>query len=209
MKLTKREIILLIFALFIIAGALYYNCFLLPQLKEIELFQKEAASQNDKLLFLKMQAQEIVKLRKKITQLEAELEERCLDIPVGFDQPSVVVYLEDMLKPLGEKSSLAFQDIEDKGIYNIAKVKVTLKANYAEFLRILEELEKAPYRNQIESLKVASSLSGQTITDAPSVQQFEINAELDLGFYFLPGTVDAEKTYPFMHGKYNKPNLFS
>jgi hypothetical protein len=196
------------------AATLYYTYFLSPLKIEIARIEKEMSSKHQKLIQLKTQAQKIDELEKMTAYSAAELMERYQDIPIGLDQAELMVFLEDILKPSGDQIKIEFAEVVDMDSYQLGGVNVTMKTTYPSFFHVLQRLEEAPYRNQIERLRI--SLEGRggpeekvLQRENQAIEKNNLRVDLSLNFYAFPGGVNKNKTYSFMTGDFHKSDLFS
>ncbi len=214
MKLTKRESILLTVALMFAAGTLYYTYFLSPLMIEIDRIEKEMSSRQQKLIQLRTQAQKIKELEETVVYSDAGLMERYQDIPIGLDQPELMVFLEEILNPLGDQIRIEFAEVVDLDSYQLGRVNVTMETTYPNLFQVLRRLEEAPYRNHIERLGISlggiGGLDEKVLQrESQDTEKNNLRVDLSLDFYAFPGMVDRDKAYPFMTGDFHKSDLFS
>jgi len=214
MKLTKRESIFLVVALVFAVGILYYTYFLSPLKIELDRIEKEISSKHQKLIQLKTQAQRINELERMVLYSEAELMEKYQDIPIGFDQAELMVFLEGLLNPLGDQIRIEFAEVVDMKSYQLGTVNVMMLTTYPNLFQVLRRLEEAPFRNRIKRLGVTLEGSSELNEKVfqmknQTVEKNNLRVALSLDFYAFPGMVDRDKTYSFMEGDYHKSDLFS
>ena len=107
-KLTTKEIVLLIALVFIVSGALYYNYFFKPyQLKIFEL-DANLSTNTQRYMTLQNEQQSIIRDTEKLQNELAGVDADFQSIPVGIDEPYMLVFIEDALNGTAEDSTISF-----------------------------------------------------------------------------------------------------
>ena len=71
----------------------------------------------------------------------------------GRNQAEIILFMEDLVRPLGVMKNIRFEQIEDYGAYKVARMVISIDTSYANLKRIVKELEQAPWKNRIEKMK--------------------------------------------------------
>lgn len=231
-KLTTKEIVLLIALVFIVSGALYYNYFYRPFQDKMLDLDTQINTNNQRLLTLQNEQQSIVRDTEKLNNELLGVQDNLEDIPVGIDEPLMLVFIEETLSGLATESSYRFTpEIIQNEYFQTSQVAITFKTTYPNLKIILDGFALAPFRNRIVTLN--ASFKDQTLALGPTVlaasdpvaeiineeetgdstpipgQENEnyLSVEFLMDCFTITGSVEATE-YPFMIGPYNNINPF-
>ena len=145
MKVSKRERTLIIVVLLLAAVSAYYLLFLKPYMTEIgDLNVQKANSEIQVETYAQLKAN-IDLLDAQIEEKEAEIIEYSKNITVGFDQPPVLVYLEDTVDKHAQKMMFAFGMPHYVGQMTIIPVTITMKTTYEGLTGFINEVTQDDY----------------------------------------------------------------
>lgn len=224
MKVSKREKTLLITVLMLAIVCGYYLLFLKPYLTEMsDLTIQKANSET--------QVQTYTQLKKNVDQINDQIEEKKLeiieysnDILIGFDQPPVLVYLEEAVGRYAQKQMFLFLPPEYIGQMSSSPVKVTMITTYDGLKGFIEEVSNSQYIITVSNIQasVASSTEPDSFTEEgvddtskneperldtgiPALDESDnlLEVTLELKIYSMYGEVPADKVYPFDNESYN------
>lgn len=224
MKVSKREKTLLLIVLMLAIVCAYYLLFLKPYLTEISDLNIQKTNSET-------QVQTYTQLKKNVDLINEQIEEKRLeivdysnDILIGFDQPPVLVYLEETVGKYAQKNMFVFGIPEFIGQMSTSPVKVTMLTTYDGLKGFIEEITNGEYIINVSSIQtmIASSLQdggqleeGNNETDnnepAPS-ENTEMSIDgsdnllevtLELKVYSMLGEVPTDKEYKFDNKSYS------
>ena len=233
-KLSKKEVFLLVILLFVVAGALYYYYYYTPMTEKIGGMQKQIKDKENQLNILQTQELAITKAKEEIAELERGLSGEIKDIPVGVDEPELLVFMSQAMADLADEPVIRFDpQCEPHAFYQVNHVIIGFTTNYEDLKTILMNFQNAPYRNSIKNLNLnftpdpTANLGPDAVTgsdpvldamndrqtEAPEVNARENNdrvllVEMRVDFYSFPGEIE-DKQYPFMVGPYSNPSPFT
>lgn len=180
MKLSKREISLLFIAFIALTGLLYYNYFYKPYQTEAAQLQTSIVEQRQQLDREKLEKTQIATQAQQIEQLKADLEGELQSIPVGIDEPELLVFLEETVADLSTNHNIQFMvEVQSLGYCQINKVTMSFSSDYPNMLTILKRLEKAPYRNRILNMTVNSKVYDQQLVPVDTVGEIPDETDTD------------------------------
>ncbi|HOB20765.1 MAG TPA: hypothetical protein PK830_01900 [Candidatus Atribacteria bacterium] len=198
MKLSKRELGLLVLLLVFAVGALYYTQFYTPMSKQLTDLASKSQNLTIQITDAKSRISKIPDVESQINELENEfdnLKEKFLD---GWDEPVLMVYLEDLIGDLAEKTTIYFDRNSPDKLYNSGTIRISLNTSYQNFKSVISKLENGLLYN------VPSSVSLDYSDDSDK----SLKADLILKFYTLNEPDPFKDDYEFMKGQYGKENIF-
>lgn len=198
MRLSKRELSLLVLMLILAVGALYYTQFYTPMNKQLTDLASRSQNLSIQITDVKSKINNISDIESKINELDHEfnsLKEKFLD---GWDEPVLMVYLEDLIGDSAVKSQVDFDRNAPDELYNSGTIKLSLNTNYHSFKSIISKLENGLLYN------VPSSVYLDYLND----EEDGLRAEVFLSFYTLNEPDPFQDDYEFMRGPYGKENIF-
>lgn len=166
----------------------------------------------------------IDQLKSSISGNESEIVKYGSGITKGFDQPSLLVYLNETVNKNASKISFQFTDIKPLGQLEACDVRVVMTGTYDGLKKILSDLNTGKYLVNVISLKASvhtddPSTASPTTTDTAPNQKVGSNSKpkpsaspspiasgesdllditMDLQFYNYPGDVPPNTSYPFV-----------
>jgi len=141
MKLSKRELGLLVLLLVFAVGALYYTQFYTPMSKQLTDLASKSQNLTIQITDAKSRISKIPDVESQINELENEfdnLKEKFLD---GWDEPVLMVYLEDLIGDLAEKTTIYFDRNSPDKLYNSGTIRISLNTSYQNFKSVISKLE--------------------------------------------------------------------
>ncbi len=209
MKVSKREKTLLIVVLMLALVSAYYLLFLKPYLTEISDLNIQLANNETQVQTYAQLKANVDNIEKQIEEKRNEIDEFSHDISAGFDQPPVLVYLEDTVGRHGEKNMFVFGRSEQVGQMIISPVTITMVTTYDELKGFISDVTEGEYIVKVTSIQAsvtspieegnAEMDTGDTTTgdaatgDAATGETADGEAESNL---YVPATVlpSGEKT---------------
>ena len=207
MSMTKREkrlvVILLIFVVFFV----YYMLFLKPYLDDMTKINNKIAQDSVKVENNLANQESNNALIERITLLEQQVGELSIGISQGFDQPPMLVYLEDTINKHAKKMTFSFENVSQNGQLFVCPVTVTMQSTYEGIKNILSELAQGAYFVKVVELKVENggvsevtttqmTEDGETVP-VTTVVENDLNVSLKLEFFSIAGDVPADTVYSF------------
>jgi len=181
MKVSRRERTLIIVVLLLAAVSAYYLLFLKPYMTEIgELNIKRSNSEIQVETYAQLKAN-IDLLDTQIEEKEAEIIEYSKNITVGFDQPPVLVYLEETVDKYAQKTMFAFGMAEYMGQMTISPVTITMTTTYEGLTNFINEVTQDDYiinvTNIDASLMVSDVVANEQVDEEEAAPETEGTGE--------------------------------
>lgn len=231
MKVSKRERTLIIVVLLLAAVSAYYLLFLKPYMTEIgELNVMRANSEIQVETYAQLKTN-IDLLDTQIEEKETEIIEYSKDITVGFDQPPVLVYLENTVDKHAQKMMFAFGMAEYMGQMTISPVTITMKTTYEGLTSFINEVTQDDFIINVTNIDARQAVIDETVIeevdeditvediveegseDAPVTPAIEdVSAEeseyllqvtITIEIYTMAGDVPSDAIYVFDDNEYN------
>lgn len=203
MKLTKREIILLVIVLVLGSTFLYAKYVYSPLDKDIKKLKDEYEQLVEEEAKVKLLDEKIKILKDELLEIENssnEAYEGMLDI---WDQAANLVYMEKVTKNLCDKVVINSYTPVDVGNLRSADINLNIVTNYDNLQKILKNLEEGQHYCTIENISM--DVRSRDSEDWPPL---ELNVNLTVRFYVKGQDTDYPDNYDFMKGKFNKKNIF-
>ena len=219
-KLTTKEIVLLIALVFIVSAALYYNYFFKPyQLKMFEL-EANLNTNTQRLMTLQNEQQSIIRDTEKLQNELAGVDAEFQAIPVGIDEPYMLVFIEDALNGTADESSISFStETSVNEYFQTSQVHLAFSTTYPNLKIILDSFYNAPFINRVVMLNTTyqeeTDLLGPQLAQEPAegeeaadvAESNYLYVEVTLDCFTIPGTVE-DKAYDFMTGPFGSSNPY-
>ncbi|MCK5129771.1 MAG: hypothetical protein KAQ68_07955 [Clostridiales bacterium] len=231
-KLSTKEILLLVLLVFLVSGALYYTYYYRPYQDKMLELDVSIIKNTQRLITLQNQQQSIIEDTARLNNELLGIEDELLDIPVGVDEPRILVFIEESITDLANSTVIRFSpEVTRTEYFQINEVLISYKTNYENLKIILDKFENAPFRNRVLSMNASYSetsdtlgpqmlpgsdpvgdiLAGDTPSEVPLQESEEdtyyLHVEMLVECFTLPGIVERND-YPFMDGPYQNDNLF-
>ncbi|EIW01271.1 type 4a pilus biogenesis protein PilO [Thermoanaerobacter siderophilus] len=162
MKLTRRERVLIYFAVILGFFALYYQYYLTPKILEIRNLSIEL--KNKRQILEQVTALNNKNLREGLDKQQTQLKELSMILPEERDIEIFLFNLQQMVNDTGVKTkSLTFenQDQSQKETSNVKKedfvtipVNITVSGNYDEIIAFLNEIQNSKRLCNIQSFSI-------------------------------------------------------
>jgi len=155
MKLSRREIILLVFLLAIVAIGGYYRFLMAPLLDNLAK-EKEVLQENkDELQTLKAKKASLPKLIKEVEKLEADNEEFMKILPSYISLAEIIVELDELNKAAGgDINNLSFVIGTASTDYSILAMPVTWTGTYNQLMAFVDSLEQSKRKLVVDSITI-------------------------------------------------------
>lgn len=193
MKLSRRELVLLIILIIMSVGVLFYQFVYTGRRAEILKLESELKANTDKLAKLMARQHEDEKYLEKVRSLDAEIRSIERRVPYIKDMPGMLVELYYMiLEHRLEGNSISFSNITEGEKYDFFNISFEVKGNKSGINDFLQEIES--FRREMSINSISFIVGSSDI----------LNVKLNLKVYLLK---DAEPhkepvDYDFMEGKY-------
>jgi type IV pilus assembly protein PilO len=157
MKLSKREIILLIFLLGAVAIGGYYKFLMSPLLENLSA-QREVFQQNqDELQILKAKQASLTKLTKEVEELEASKDELIKKLPPYLSLAQIIVELDALsTKAGGTVKNLSFVVGSPSTEYSVLAIPVSWSGTYNQLMAFLDAVEQSERKLMVENISMSS-----------------------------------------------------
>ena len=219
-KLTTKEIVLLIALVFIVSAALYYNYFFKPY--QLKIFELEANinTNTQRHMTLQNEQQSIIRDTEKLQNELAGVDAEFQSIPVGIDEPYMLVFIEDALSGTAKDSSISFStETSVNEYFQTSQVRLAFSTTYPELKIILDSFYNAPFINRVVMLNTTyedeadilgpqlaqEPAEGEAPADTPEPDYLYVEMTLDC--FTIPGAVE-NKAYDFMTGPFGNSNPY-
>jgi len=207
--MSKREKILIVFALVAILAFVYFNYFLTPlQEKTREL---ETALEENLYRAREMEAYQnkIEEMNTELEKIDAKSQEEMARIPSELDQSELMVEIDRVTKNNGRIESVIFEPVELRMYYQAVPIILEVYCTYQQMHSMISELEKSEYLNLIREIKVDTlTLSGEEV-DLSDGRGRRLDMILTLDFLGLEVNEIVPGEFDFLgSGAYGNEELF-
>ncbi|MDI3501567.1 MAG: type pilus assembly protein PilO [Thermoanaerobacter sp.] len=171
MKLTRRERVLIYFAVILGFFALYYQYYLTPKILEIRNLSIEL--KNKKQILEQVTALNNKSLKEGLDKQQTQLKELSMILPEERDIEIFLFNLQQMVNDTGVKTkSLTFenQDQSQNETSNVKKedfvtipVNITVSGNYDEIIAFLKEIQNSKRLCNIQNFSVEKDQNQQNL----------------------------------------------
>jgi len=212
MSISKREKILILILLVIALFCLYYFFFFKPYMDDISEINNNITESEVQVLTNRQLMSTENTLAAEIEEKTAQLETLSANITQGFDQPPLLVYLDQTINRYGTKITYLFSQVKQMGELYACPVTVVMKADYDGIKKILTAFSEGEYFVKVTGLIVSAfdtDLAPQTAAP-PEEEPEETSAEpssenllsvtLYLELYSLLGEIPPDTAYDFSDG---------
>lgn len=207
--MSKREKILIAFALAAILAFVYFNYFLTPVQEQTDEL-RTAVEDN------KFKAKEMEAYQKKIDEMNAELEkidekseEEIAKIPAELDQAKLMMEIDRITKDNGRIESVVYELVEERTYYQAVPIVLEIYCTYAQMYSIINQLKKSEYLNLIREIKVDTLTIQMVDLDPSDGSGKKLDMMLTLDFLGLDVNEIVPGRYTFMDdGTYGNEELF-
>ena len=218
MTMTKREKVLVAIVLVLGVFCLYFLAYLNPRLSELRTLNLDIENKAVDATNIQMQEQIIASIDRTIAANEDKIAELNAGITTGFDQPALLVYLEQTINEHGTKTSLVFSDLKKVGQFDVCSATIAMTSSYDGLKALLAAFGESPYFIKVVSLKAeldtkkiaqaaAQAEAAEGAVPVPSVDE-PLNVKMDIQIYTQPGVVGAA-VYDFAEGYQYGGDIFS
>ena len=216
--MTKREKVLVSIVLVLGVFCLYFLAYLNPRLNELRMLNLDIDNKAVDASNVQMQEQVIASVDRAIAANEEKIAALNIGITTGFDQPALLVYLEQTVNEHGTKTSLVFSDLQRVGQFDVCSATIVMTSSYDGLKALLAAFGESPYFIKVVSLKAeldtkkiaqsaAQAEAAEGAAPVPSVDE-PINVKMDIRIYTQPGAVGAA-AYDFAEGFQYGGNIFN
>lgn len=203
MKLTKRERILLLGALIIAVGIMFFNYIYFPLKEDIKELKTQSEELSIQINEVKQKQALVETLEEQLFKLQEDSDTIYEDVLKTWDEPEILVYIEETLGELGMSELIENYGVITSEGYLNGDINLNMVATYENLMTILSKFEKGKYFNTVEFMTV--EVKDDMIVGA-GMKQLKIN--LALRFYALDHLNEYTEDYHFMKGKFGKNIIF-
>lgn len=225
MSMTKREKTLIIIVLILAVFFVYYMYFLQPCLKELDALGSDKTNKTQIISTNEQIQEKLTEIDKRITDGENEIKNYSGNILSDFDQPSVLVYLSDIVSKYGTKLTITFEQVSDVTAIKVNKVMVSMYATHEGLKSILKALDEGEYYLKVTGITATSNNQDETAAitslgeavqnalapaepSAPALPDDALSITMMLEFYNFGGEIPPDKAYPFTDGESYGGDIF-
>lgn len=202
MKLTKREQVLIYFAVIVGFLGLYYQYYLTPKILEIRNLSLEL--KNKRQILEQVTALNNKNLKESLDRQQTQLKELTMVLPEERDIEIFLFNLQQIVNDTGIKiKNLTFENQEQnqnetdntkKEDFVIIPVNITVSGNYDEIMFFLNEIQNSKRLCNIQSFSIGKDQSQQNLL---LTLQIFIYSMKDSGGTFIPTDFPKGKSDPF------------
>ncbi len=219
MTMTKREKILVSVVLVMAVFCLYFLFYFKPNIDELNLLNKDISNKETQASTVAQQRQIITAMDKAIEENEARIKVLGGGISTGFDQPSVLVYLEKTVNEHAKKTSFVFSDMNQVGQLYVVPVSISMECRFDGLKALMKAFNESPYFIKVVDIDV--EMLPQTIpiiqegetTDAvvstTTTKKEEMAIKLDVEFYSRTGQSEPGIAHEFANGYQYGGDIFN
>lgn len=205
MKLTKREKVLLIFALIIAILTFFVVYVYLPLQDKIDILQKESDDLALQIQDAKTKEIQIKSLEIELDEMVKKVDEEYKDILQIWDQPELLNFIEVTMKNYCEKQSIDFFDPIDVSSIRTGEITLKVKTDYENLQRLWKDFEKSKYFNTLQSFAINKNMDD---SESNNSQQVKLDVTMVLRFYAKNQTQEYPEKYDFIKGNYGKKDIY-
>lgn len=218
MTMSKREKVLVSIVLVLGLFCLYFLAYLNPKLNELRTLNIDIENKAVDASNVQMQEQIIAGIERAITANEDKIAALNAGITTGFDQPALLVYLEQTVSEHATKTSLIFPDFQRVGQFDVCFATIVMTSDYEGLKALLAAFGESPYFIKVVSLK--AELDTERLAKAAAAQETEsgsvpipspdepLSVRLDIQICTQPGAVGTA-VYDFAEGYQYGGDIFS
>lgn len=195
MKITKRELLLIIAAFFIIVGAVFFNYFYRPLQNKIKQLRTEIEYTDNQITLLQAKISNIERLEQ---HGQAEIEKfkvASKKFLQNWDDPALLEYLDQVLGKKIVRKSLLFNGSTSEGDYYTGDFILHINTDYDNYIKLINRLEEAELYNKI----IACSLDGFQRDNRKENNMKSINISIQLRFYALSNEIGYAENKNIIH----------
>lgn len=170
MNISKRERTLITIVLILAVIAAYYVFFLKPYIDDFGELSSQRTTKSVDLETKTMQQAQVDKLDEQIAGLTEEIESTIANIPQGFDQPPMLVYLEETVNTHAQKIAFTFKHPEMDGQMTITPVTISMYSSYDGLKAILQEFSSGKYVIRVTGMRAGIVVDSFDRPEVPAVQ---------------------------------------
>ncbi len=212
MSISKREKMLILILLIVAVFCLYYFFFYKPYMDDISDLNKSIADSEAQILSNRQLVTTENALIDEMNEKTDQLKTLSVSITQGFDQPPMLVYLDQTINRYGTKITYLFSEVQQLGELYVCPLTVIMKADYDGIKKILTAFSEGEYFVKVTGLVVAAfdtDLAPQTaapLEEEPEETSAEPSSEnllsvtLYLELYSLLGEIPPDTAYDFSDG---------
>lgn len=214
MKLSKREINLLVVVFVIFASVLIYNYVYTPQRQKTIAIKQEIAQLNTEIDELNQKKEFIDKFKIEIKNIEEKIANDHKDFPDTWDNAEILYFIEDIIEELAIKKVTSLSDpvldAESDNFVIDGIVGLDLTTDYKDIKELLLKLEEAKYFNEVTNFSMTKD--DKTLSQNPEDEDEEdtedtYSVSMNLSFYSRDlGLYITD--YEFMESPLSKENIF-
>ena len=223
MSMSKRERTLVTVVLILALVCAYYLFFLKPHIEEMNTLLMDQSSKEMLVLTYDEQAARLNQIDAEIAENEALATSYSDTISQGFDQPPMLVYLEETVNAHAEKVMFAFKDQKAYGQLEVTPVTATMICSYDGLKSLLSALAEEEYFIKVTNMNVNySPIYEEADTDDGTVDGtvdgtidgtvdgtndeaetqltvigYNLNVTMELEIYNLAGDIPPDTEYTF------------
>lgn len=206
--MSKREKILIAFALTAILAFVYFNYFLTPVQKQTQ--ELRTALEDNRL-----RAKEMEAYQKKIDEMSAELaevdeksREEIAKIPDELDQAELLMELDRITEDSGRIEGVIFDLVDERTYYMAVPIILEVYCTYRQMYHMIDELEQSEYLNLIREIRV-DAMTAPEDPDPADGPGKKLDMILTLDFIGLDVNEIVPGEYAFIDdGEYGNEELF-
>lgn len=207
MNISKREKVLIVIALIFAVFCMYFFFYLKPHTEAMEELNKKIADCDTNLKASQQMQDSNAKLEKKISEDMVVIERLSGAIAKGNDQPPLLVFLEETVKPHATKGTFLFGNVTQSGYLFISPVTITLTGDYKGVKNILSAFAGEQHFVKVTGLSIFSDIrevsldereDAQNERSSPKEQTAEsLEIKIDIEVYSIAGDIPPGTEYTF------------
>lgn len=183
MKFSRRELVLLVIAIMLLGGLVYYYAFFAPYSARVSVIEEELSKAQERKDTLQFQKAEIPVLQEKILEQKTELAKQTQVVSYGFNFSDTLIYLQNALTGTSNTSIVFNEPIPSGEGYTLQPVSVQFTiTGYANLYSVLNHLQYDKYLIRYEIVKIDANVADETtvLTFRPSPSDAGSNIKVSL-----------------------------
>lgn len=173
MNISKREKVLIVIAMIFAVFCIYYFFFLKPHTETMDELNKKISDCDTNLKSSQQMQASNEMLKKMISDDMEVINKLSSTITKGDDQPPLLVFLEEIVKPHAIKGTFLFGKVQQSGYLYISPVTITLTGDYPGLKKILSAFANEKYFVKVIGLSVSSDITELSPADKDEDTQNE------------------------------------
>lgn len=207
--MSKREKILIAFALVAILAFVYFNYFLTPVQKQTKELRTALEDNRLKITEMEVYRNKIDEMNAELTKIDGESQDEMAKIPAELDQAELMMEIDRITDGNGRIESVIFDPAEERTYYRAVPIILEMYCTYEQMYSMIDQLEESEYLNLIREIRADTLTINMVDLDTADGAGKKLDMILTLDFLGLYVNEIVPGEYTFMgDGAYGNEELF-